>query len=444
MAVKVWLPLNGDTTTNNGLSEVSASIVDDTHSASFSAGILGHNGLVLGTDKYTLTLPAMSKFSVSFWVKENSAEAGDVLLTIGTFAVTKTATGYEVDKLASGDLFTLESGWNHVAITANGTNVVAYVNGAEAETLSQVGGSIAANTVVYIGGDSTGNEWPGVISDLKICDHVMSLFEAYTEAHGLVVNYAFNGVTSLGSGVTLPTGTTAADWGFGTKEYDLSGNEFDATFGTTKPTASNDSALYSASFNFNGSDAIVSPAIVTTELSTRYTVSVWAKGSGTIATFSNGAELTGASDSSDWHNVVVTSAGKKYVDGVEVGSLSGLIGTGSCTIAIGGGFTGLLSDFRVYATELSVDEIEALYKRKAAVDKSGKLIASEFVSLEATDGTAFGKNGVVSAVEIGNFSGTLSTSVADPLGEISSKTDVAGFSVVKTSETVNAVDVIEF
>ena len=442
MAVKVWLPLNGDTTTNNGLSAVSASIVDDSHTASYAAGILGHSGLVLGTDKFTLTLPAMSKFSVSFWVKEsNSAEAGDVLLTIGTFAVTKTATGYEVDGLASGDLFTLESGWNHVVITADGTNVIAYVNGAEAETLSQVGGSIAANTVVYIGGDATGNEWPGVISDLKISDHVMSLFEAYTEAHGLVVNYGFNGVTSLGSGVTLPTGTVAADWGFGTKECDLSGNEYDATFGTIKPISSNDSAIYSASFNFTGADAVTSPTIVTTEFATSYTVSVWAKGSGTIAAFSNGtADLTGASDTSDWHNIVVTSSGKKYVDGEEVGTLSGLIGTGNCTITIGGGFTGLLSDFRVYATELSDDEIEALYKRKAAVDKSGKLIASEFVSLEATDGTAFGKNGVVSAVNLVNFNGSYDSEN----DEITGMTNVAGFSVVKTTETVNAVDVIEY
>lgn len=442
MAVKVWLPLNGDTTTNNGLSAITASITDDTHTASYAAGILGHRGFSSGVDTINFTLvEAISKFSVSMWIKENSAQTGDVIFTIGSFACTKTATGYSVNGLASGDLFTLESGWNNVVITADGTKVKAYVNGAEVEnSLDQVGSSIAANSVVYIGGNSSTGRWPGVISDFKICDHVMSLFEAYSEAHGLVVNYTFNGVTSLGSGVTLPTGTVAADWGFGSKEYDLSGNEYDATFGTVKPAASSDSALYSASFNFNGADAITSPAIDTTELATRYTVSVWAKGSGNIATFSNGGTLTGAADTTKWHNIVVTSDGKKYVDGVESGTLSGLIGTGNCTIAIGGAFTGLLSDFRVYAVALSADEVEALYKRKAAVDASGKMIASEFVSLDDTTGTSFGKNGVVSSAAILNFTG----SYDDSKDEITGMASVTNFAVAQSTHTVQAVDVIEY
>jgi hypothetical protein len=442
MAVKVWLPLNGDTTTNNGLSAITAAITDDTHTPTFAAGILGHRGFVSGTDTLNFKLPAIAKFSVSMWIKESSATANSVLFAIGDRECTKTANGYEVSGLASGTLFELASGWNHVVITANGTKVEAYVNGVKSEnSLNQVGSGIAANTTVYIGGTSSGDNWSGIISDFKICDHVMSQFEAVAEANALVVNYAFNGVTSLGSGVTLPAGTTASDWGFGNKEHDLSGNEYDANYGTAQPVSSSDTPLYSASMNMSSADAIVSPTIDTTEFTNRYTVSVWFKGSGSnIVKFSNSDNAIAASGTSGaWHNLVVTSANKQYIDGVEQDATQlKVIGTGNATITIGTNYTGLISDFRVYAKALSADEVLALYKRKAAVDTSGQLIASEIVSLDSTETTGFSKKGVVSAPSIGNFSGTYKE------GEVENMASVTEFNINQTSGDINAVDVIEY
>lgn len=459
MALKVWLPLSGDITTNYGLGDpvVSAdSTADPAPNLIYGHGILGGKSLGLGSSGAAVVLDikqeyttAPSKFTISFWVKEGTNSAGAELFTVqrGTtvsFSCVKTADGYEVQGLASGTLFTLANGWNHVAITADGTTVKSYVNGVLSESKSQTGSIVVASNKfdIIFGGKNTGdpvNSWSGYLDSVKFYDSVLSLFEVVAEANALVLHYSFNGKVSLGTGVTLPAGVTAAMMGFGDKEHDLSGNEYDGTFGEIKPASSTDTAMNSASYDFTGAGNITSPTVVTTEFNSRYSVSVWAKGTGTIATFSNGGSIAGAG-ADKWHNIVVLSNGKKYVDGVEDGTVSGLIGTGNCTITIGGSFTGKLSDFRIYAKEFSEEEIVALFKRRAAVDNTGKLIASEFVVTDDTDTPSFGKTGIVSAAAMASWSGTYD----DAKDEYTGVTDVSTFSVLQASSAINAVDVIEF
>ena len=452
MALKVWLPLSGDTT-NYGLSDASAAATSA--NIDYGNGILGGQALVAGAESMVFGsfTASLSKITISAWVKEgsgNSAEAAILAVQSGTTAVLvlqKTATGYAIPQLVDEDLFTLESGWNHIAVTADGTKVKAYLNGALVKDVTQTG-TIAAASATYsltIGGkvatETTENEvttrtfgsaWVGSICAVKISDSVASLFEVVNEANGLVINYSFNGKVSLGTGVELPQGTTAADFGFGDKEHDLSGNEFDAPFGTVQPVSSSDTAMYSASYDFTEADAIVTPAIRMQEFASRYTISVWAKGTGTIATVGSGTAVT-ASDAAAWHNIVVTSAGKKYVDGVESGTLSGAIASGANTISIGGSFTGKLSDFRIYATEMSADQIANLYSRKAAVDNSGKLIAAEFVvDDENIEKPGFNKKGVVSAAEMGNWT-----------GESDNPSYITSFSITAETGAVNVTDVLE-
>ena len=76
----------------------------------------------------------------------------------------------------------------------------------------------------------------------------------------------------------------------------------------------------------------------------------------------------------------------------------------------------------------------ALYKRKAAVDNTGKVIASEFIADDENISVpGFSKTGVVSAAELANWT-----------GEEESPVDVTTFAIYQASGDINASDVIEF
>ena len=445
MALKVWLPLSGDTT-NYGLTGATTEAYD----ATYGNSILGTKALTSGKVHVTMdSAESFAKFTISGWVKEGSNDAGAVLVAVqnGTnnvFKLVKGAEGYSIPAISSETLFTLTNGWNHFAVTADGTTVKAYLDGALVKETTQsasistankltVGGELASETTVEgVTTRTFANAWTGSVSNIKLSDSVASQFEIVAAANAMVVNYSFNGAVSLGTDITLPSGTTAADFGFGDKEHDLSGNEFDASYGNTLPVASSDTAMYSSSMDFTGADAVTSPIIVTTEFANRYTVSVWAKvASGNVATFSNGGSIP-AAGADDWHNIAITNSGVMYIDGVaSETAVSGLIGTGNCTITIGG--SGKISDFRVYAKTLTAAEVLALYKRKAAVDDSGKVIASEFIVNDDVTAPAFSKTGVVSSVGINNWS-----------GQEESPVDVTRFAIYQSTGAVDATDIIEY
>jgi hypothetical protein len=197
--------------------------------------------------------------------------------------------------------------------------------------------------------------------------------------------------------------------------------------------------MYSSAIDFADASTLTSPDINTVDLASRYTVSFWAKGTGTVASFKYGSSVS-ANDATDWHNYVVTSAGKAYVDGEETTGVSGLITGNAANVITLGAFGGSLSDFRVYAKELSVDEIKSILTRRAAVDNTGKLIASEFIANDETvDKVGISKAGIISATALANFSGDV-TKEENPDEPV----DVTKFNIVGSTGAINAVDVIEY
>lgn len=98
---------------------------------------------------------------------------------------------------------------------------------------------------------------------------------------------------------------------------------------------------------------------------------------------------------SGWHMFTGTYDGanvKFYIDGVQAATTSatGNIGYGNTFLALGvepgGGtattsnwFSGKISDFKIYATALSADDIKLEYQRKASIDKNGNLFSPEFI-----------------------------------------------------------------
>ena len=61
-------------------------------------------------------------------------------------------------------------------------------------------------------------------------------------------------------------------------------------------------------------------------------------------------------------------------NGIFIGAEAG----GSATTPVGNYFNGSMSDFRIYATALSADEILTMYKNSGIIDKKGKVYAYEF------------------------------------------------------------------
>jgi hypothetical protein len=200
--------------------------------------------------------------------------------------------------------------------------------------------------------------------------------------------------------------------------YDSSGYNYHGKINTTQTVDSN-TARYSVSTNFNGTDNAIKIPFnamlgITTASKTDYTISVWtyktaigSKGYQTIFGGPSGFELearnaaetnpvyvawnwgknTGSYAFNEWTLftfVHTTSDNKIYVNGELASSGSsaniplGDYFIGSWRDVSSQNYQGNMSDFRIYATALSADDIKELYQVSASIDKSGNMYAYEF------------------------------------------------------------------
>lgn len=203
-----------------------------------------------------------------------------------------------------------------------------------------------------------------------------------------------------------------------TIESDCSGYSYNGTLSESLPYAS-DSPRYDGCYYFNStSKRITLPAINMSGFSNSFSISWWGKApsySGLMYWgFSNGNRLnfysgmycnTGDGSSNPyykpnttttvstpsvdtWHHFVMVgdgSSNKLYMDGELYGVAKTYKGITGSTIVINGWDSstsyktnGYISDFRIYATALSADDIKELYSTSASIDKSGNIYAYEF------------------------------------------------------------------
>ena len=110
----------------------------------------------------------------------------------------------------------------------------------------------------------------------------------------------------------------------------------------------------------------------------------WNTGDGSNNPFNVSASTYG---DNQWHHFAVTGDGttaKLYIDGEFKGNAKTYKGITGTTIYMNGwdsgtsyNFNGQLSDFRLYATTLSADDIKRLYEVSASVSKNGSMLGYE-------------------------------------------------------------------
>ncbi len=197
-------------------------------------------------------------------------------------------------------------------------------------------------------------------------------------------------------------------------EYDCSGFGNNGSKSGTI-TYSNDTPRYNVSTKFNStSSKIQLPAINFTEMANSYTFSwwqyntsdtnmpwgfsdgnrlnlyhtsplCWNTGDGTKNPFKDGGTtISPSSVQNNWHHMVVTGDGistKLYIDGAYKGTAITYRSITGTKIWISGWNSGtsftfnnsMESDFRIYATALSAEDIQNLYTLGAAIDSSNNL-----------------------------------------------------------------------
>ena len=198
-----------------------------------------------------------------------------------------------------------------------------------------------------------------------------------------------------------------------TTEYDVSGNNYHATITGTVEHNSN-TARYSTCTGFNSS-TYESVSITPGDLASRFTFAWWARNSykGMFWGFTNGNRLNlymasdvyywntgdgtnnpfGISSSTyrdgNWHHYAVTGDGttvKLYIDGEFKANAKTFKGVTGTSLVLNGwdssssyDFNGYLSDFRLYATCLSADQVKRLYNTPVSLSNNGTLMGYELV-----------------------------------------------------------------
>ena len=212
MALKVWLPLNGDLK-NYGCSEATTNIYGATVN---TAGKIGSCYSFDGSDDYiSINCPALysiftgqtQPFSIAFWVYHNDSTRA---IIFGDYSLSGTIQ-FNIELTISHGLRFYWAGspdkkfsenvglqqWTHIAITYNGSKINLYKNGIKSS--DSYNSALAAKNKTsgdfYLGRDSrTGDTaFNGKLNDFRIYDHCLSAAEVKEISQGLVLHYKLDG-----------------------------------------------------------------------------------------------------------------------------------------------------------------------------------------------------------------------------------------------------------
>lgn len=244
MGLRIWLPLINDVG-NQGLDDV---VVTNSGATSNTSGKIGTCYSFNGSSNY-LSMPYNfynSEYSVCAWVYTTSSTATQTIVCDRTSVGSGFSTFLIDGKLrvdCGGNNLQWKTSysyptntWFHVAITYDGAVVRYYINGEFKESKTQAIASTYWGNVTSVGasqanGSGYGNYLNGMLNDVRVYDHALSLREVKEISKGLLLHYplSMSGMNNFlydtntlaswryGSGATLSNGiysvhTSGSDW----------------------------------------------------------------------------------------------------------------------------------------------------------------------------------------------------------------------------------------
>lgn len=434
MSLQIWLPLNEDLH-NQGLYSINPTL--NTSNTIFTdGGKLGSKAITItkGTSdginlpNYMNQLKTFENYSMCAWIYMTDFASGhsSTIISSGRWAQTNNLNDSCIFGLYYKNNDTYQNilipnlvtwntkiiiptdkrmslnKWYHIAITYDGIVTKAYINGEYIGQNSRGGITQQSNTTtVRIGSATyvTDYTFNGKINDVRIYNHALSAAEVAEIAKGLVLHYKLDQSNS-------------------TIIYDCSGYQNNGTI-VGNLTAAAGSPRYGTATQFPGTTYLkcISPS------AEGQTISVWAKWnsipSGQSIIYIDyktktglGLMNTGILCSSCglnsytfskatimaniwYHFVIVCPNGSEnatrqlYINGVEQTATNSTSNWTYATdeLQIGkrnttsDGFNGQLSDFRIYTTAFTPEQIADLYHTSMSIDNQGNIYARELIEL---------------------------------------------------------------
>lgn len=403
--LQIWLPLNGHLN-NQGLNSANGTWIGT--SSYYNNGKIG-KCVSCNSSHYVIcpyNFQSTNKFSQTFWIYIPST-----LGNCGQWETVQMIPGYSMswtdyNKLKiygeNNQLWWLPADifydkWVHLAIIHTGTKILLYINGVIYGEATSNSSAISSGTI-YLGNGIDTTYGPVKFCDYRLYDSALSSKEIHEIAKGLVLHYPFN------------------DEYVGSIVYDCSGYCNNGTV-TGSLQVVDDSPRYKKSTKITTSNTIKTTVPI---LNNIYSFSWWYN----KANFGAGDMMWGYGDGNrinplyslcfnigdgtdspwyipgtttkitapsgnTWHHFVITGDGstsKLYVDGILYGICINFKPITGSILHINGWSSGgdyrtngNISDFRIYSTTLSEDDIKELYNTSAIINNNNTLSAYEFV-----------------------------------------------------------------
>jgi len=299
--------------------------------------------------------------------------------------------------------------WTHVVCIKNGTAISMYLNGilVDSDTLPVATFKDVDGANTYLGGVATANSYNGLIDDVRIYDHILSLKEIKELSLGKFAHYKFNGNAKDCSGSDL-NGTA-----YNNISYDTATPLIGSSSLSIPGTAQDDriDLPFGNGFNPSTNDLSISMWVTANSIATNK-ICISTKSSGTNQRFFAGiisSKWDIGIQSNTWSGGTITAIeGKKthlgivfnkttlkcnmYVDGFLTREWDYTSYTFPYDIRIGGWdlsantWDGLIDDVQFFSTALTQQDFIDIMQTSASITKNGDIIVNEINEVGVSSG----------------------------------------------------------
>lgn len=439
MSLQVWLPLNGNIN-NQGISNVTVTNNGATVSDSGKIG----KCYEFGSNKYMDGDFTMnySEWTLVAWINGtgNGFNGQEFIISLNDNSTTdmycalgvsrgSTSTRFIVRCYVGGVAYNFVyidfNKWTHLTLTYSNGTAKLYVNGSL--SMEKTGLSlIQTSSKLSLGkryGSSSFN-FDGKINDVRIYDHALSPKEVKEISQGLVLHYKLDYLPTSGDVVYDCSGYNNDGTISGSLSLDSNTPRYD--YSTSKASSSYIQSeslteeARSVSFWCKWKTSVPSPSVVFCDYKSKL-----AFGLGTNGIICSSQPLftkefqTPTLVADTWYHIVVVNTGDSsastnrelYINGVKQTQLSStnywtfpndVLDVGSRSNIASSGINGSISDFRMYTTALSDQDIIDLYNTSAYIDNGQNLHCYEFTEDDVTS-PEIEKTGIVKTQEFNEF-----------------------------------------